>query len=296
MILDLRCCVGPPGPLKRKSRALSAFFGSEGSSPIQFAIIFVVIFAVLAGLVLIVRRFTGGSLSEAAKAGSRGRQPRLGIVDVYELDRQRQLILLRRDNVEHLLLVGGPNDVVIERNISRGSNLRLAVDETGRDEDEPAPSPTEPALPRPPEPVFPPREAEPALRAPIMPDLKAERRSANEPAFAEPASPEPPAAEPPPARSNSMAPSFSLPPARRVDADEIPAPAPPVQASAPRREATSVAGRILRRTPPPLVNLKPDVASERSRAQEPPASAACGPRPADVIRGVFAGPRTIHNW
>jgi flagellar protein FliO/FliZ len=40
-------------------------------------------------------------------------------IDVYELDLKRQLILLRRDNVEHLLLVGGPNDVVVERNIQR---------------------------------------------------------------------------------------------------------------------------------------------------------------------------------
>lgn len=55
----------------------------------------------------------------------RARQPRLGIVDVYDLDRQRQLILLRRDNVEHLLLVGGPNDVVVETNIVRVAGARL---------------------------------------------------------------------------------------------------------------------------------------------------------------------------
>src|SRR4051794_33504564 len=55
----------------------------------------------------------------------RARQPRLGIVDIYDLDRQRQLILLRRDNVEHLLLIGGPNDVVIETNIVRIPGARL---------------------------------------------------------------------------------------------------------------------------------------------------------------------------
>ncbi len=55
----------------------------------------------------------------------RARQPRLGIVDIYDLDRQRQLILLRRDNVEHLLLIGGPNDVVIETNIVRVAGARL---------------------------------------------------------------------------------------------------------------------------------------------------------------------------
>ena len=67
-----------------------------------------------------------------AKSGPRGRQPRLGIVDIYELDRQRQLILLRRDNVEHLLLVGGPNDVIVERNIHRGAGARLPVDEVAK--------------------------------------------------------------------------------------------------------------------------------------------------------------------
>ena len=60
-----------------------------------------------------------------AAAAGRARQPRLGIVDVYDLDRQRQLILLRRDNVEHLLLIGGPNDVVVENNIVRVPGARL---------------------------------------------------------------------------------------------------------------------------------------------------------------------------
>lgn len=55
----------------------------------------------------------------------RSRQPRLGVVDIYDLDRQRQLVLLRRDNVEHLLLIGGLNDVVIETNIVRVAGARI---------------------------------------------------------------------------------------------------------------------------------------------------------------------------
>jgi len=35
-------------------------------------------------------------------------------VDAFDLDRQRQLVIIRRDNVEHLLMIGGPNDLVIE--------------------------------------------------------------------------------------------------------------------------------------------------------------------------------------
>jgi len=50
---------------------------------------------------------------------SRGRVPRLGIVDAFDLDRQRQLVIVRRDNVEHLIMIGGPNDLVIESEIIR---------------------------------------------------------------------------------------------------------------------------------------------------------------------------------
>ena len=51
--------------------------------------------------------------------GGRTRQPRLGLVDAFSLDGQRQLVLIRRDNVEHLVMIGGPNDVLVESEISR---------------------------------------------------------------------------------------------------------------------------------------------------------------------------------
>jgi len=50
---------------------------------------------------------------------ARTRQPRLGLVDAFSLDGQRQLVLVRRDNVEHLIMIGGPNDVLVESQISR---------------------------------------------------------------------------------------------------------------------------------------------------------------------------------
>ncbi|MFD1356250.1 hypothetical protein ACFQ4I_26810, partial [Methylorubrum suomiense] len=105
---------------------MQAFFSSDGSFVVQFLVIFLIILVLLVGAVLLFRRLSGRGTSLNGGANGRGRQPRLGIVDIYELDRQRQLILLRRDNVEHLLLVGGPNDVVIERHIQRGSGPRFA--------------------------------------------------------------------------------------------------------------------------------------------------------------------------
>lgn len=47
-----------------------------------------------------------------AKRGSR-----LGISEYYEVDKSRFLVLVRRDDVEHLVLVGGSQDVVIEEGI-----------------------------------------------------------------------------------------------------------------------------------------------------------------------------------
>jgi flagellar protein FliO/FliZ len=46
-----------------------------------------------------------------------GRQSRLGLVDSYAVDRDRQLVLVRRDNVEHLIMIGGPNDLLVESTI-----------------------------------------------------------------------------------------------------------------------------------------------------------------------------------
>src|SRR3954467_3071864 len=51
--------------------------------------------------------------------GGRSRQQRLGIVDAFEIDRQRQLVIVRRENVKLLLMSGGPNDLVVEPSIIR---------------------------------------------------------------------------------------------------------------------------------------------------------------------------------
>jgi flagellar protein FliO/FliZ len=45
-------------------------------------------------------------------------EPRLGISEQATLDSRRKLVLVRRDDVEHLIITGGPVDVVIETGIS----------------------------------------------------------------------------------------------------------------------------------------------------------------------------------
>ena len=60
-------------------------------------------------------------------AGHSGRPSRLGIVEAFELDRHRQLVIIRRDNVEHLLMIGGPNDLVVEEAIARPAGTAAFV-------------------------------------------------------------------------------------------------------------------------------------------------------------------------
>ena len=93
--------------------------GFEVSPVVQYVIAFAIIAALLGLFAIVLRRIGGKRFSLPGQDRGRGRQPRLGIVDVYDLDRQRQLVLLRRDNVEHLVMLGGPNDLVVESNIVR---------------------------------------------------------------------------------------------------------------------------------------------------------------------------------
>ena len=119
---------------------MSSLFGIEASRAVQFAIAFAIILVLLVLFGVVFRKLTGARLMMPGSGDrSRSRQPRLGIVDVYDLDRQRQLLLLRRDNVEHLLLIGGPNDVVIETNIVRVAGARIPApsNDTGAERFEP---------------------------------------------------------------------------------------------------------------------------------------------------------------
>lgn len=44
-------------------------------------------------------------------------EPRLSVMEQASVDNRRKLVLIRRDDVEHLIMTGGPVDVVIETGI-----------------------------------------------------------------------------------------------------------------------------------------------------------------------------------
>jgi flagellar protein FliO/FliZ len=116
---------------------------------IAFAIVFVLIIATF----WLLRRFGGTRIGGA----SRGRQPRLAVIDAAAVDGRRRLVLIRRDNVEHLVMIGGPSDVLIEQNIVRAVPVAPAREAAGRPPGAPEPRAEAPAAepaPRPPRPVM----------------------------------------------------------------------------------------------------------------------------------------------
>lgn len=53
--------------------------------------------------------------------GGKGRAVRLAVIDAAPIDQKRRIVLIRRDGVEHLVMIGGPNDFVIEQGINAAS-------------------------------------------------------------------------------------------------------------------------------------------------------------------------------
>jgi flagellar protein FliO/FliZ len=94
-------------------------FGETMPLPAKFFIAFAVVLALIGLTAWLVRRFGANRLGGA---NARGRQPRLAVIDAAAVDGRRRLVLIRRDNVEHLLMIGGPTDVVVEQNIVRASS------------------------------------------------------------------------------------------------------------------------------------------------------------------------------
>ncbi|MBY5801374.1 flagellar biosynthetic protein FliO [Rhizobium leguminosarum] len=122
--------------------------------------------------------------------GGRNRQPRLQVLDAAAVDARRRLVLVRRDEVEHLIMIGGPSDIVIESRILpaaaeqpesaiRPQPVEQRPISVARSETPPVPPPRPPVAAR----VEP--AAEPAFSAPVSP----EPRPRPEPSAQPPAAP-----------------------------------------------------------------------------------------------------------
>ena len=88
---------------------------------LTFFFAFVAVLALIGLAAWLVRRFATNRLGANP---NRGRMPRLAVIDAAAVDGRRRLVLVRRDNVEHLLMIGGPSDIVVESNIVRAMPAR----------------------------------------------------------------------------------------------------------------------------------------------------------------------------
>ena len=88
---------------------------------LTFVFAFVAVLALIGLAAWLVRRFAGNRLGANT---NRGRMPRLAVIDAAAVDGRRRLVLVRRDNIEHLLMIGGPTDIVVEPNIVRAMTGR----------------------------------------------------------------------------------------------------------------------------------------------------------------------------
>jgi flagellar protein FliO/FliZ len=71
----------------------------------------------------------------------RGRDKRLGMVETAYVDSRRKLILIRRDDTEHLIMTGGPVDVLIETGITGRRHLEPPHADVVIDHSDPRPVP-----------------------------------------------------------------------------------------------------------------------------------------------------------
>jgi len=261
---------------------------------LTFLFAFIAVLALIGVAAWVVRRYANNRLGANTQ---RGRMPRLAVIDAAAVDGRRRLVLVRRDNVEHLLMIGGPSDIVVEPNIVRAMPNRDQMaprpavgeqppriaplpdtawnDEAARSDARSAESfdhHPEPQMPEPP-----PRPARPSfadeIRRPAPPPMPMpERRSDPLTGFApesisgrpEPAPPRLPRNEPLMPRPQRELPK--APPIRE---------APPVREAMPMREASPA-----REAPPireampardtPAVRETPARAPERAAAPPPP--------------------------
>jgi hypothetical protein len=214
--------------------------------------------------------------------------PRLAVIDAAAVDGRRRLVLVRRDNVEHLLMIGGPTDIVVEPNIVRATPGREALPQRPPGTELPpriAPLPdaagwadgdagqaehVEPQMPEPP-----PRPARPSFadEARRPPPIAAERERRSDPLAGF-------AAEPPMGRPERPEREPRPEPRLEARAEPRPEPMPPRM---PRSEPLTSRSEPLmprpnRPTEPPKA---PPIRAERAAPPPPPPPAAPPPPSAD---------------
>ncbi|MCZ7853020.1 flagellar biosynthetic protein FliO [Agrobacterium salinitolerans] len=216
------------------------FIGAYGNRLIVAVVGVGVALLILAIALWLLRRRSG---SAPFIRGGRNRQPRLQVLDATAVDARRRLVLVRRDNVEHLVMIGGPTDIVIESGIGAIPIVRDVQE------------PELKALPRQESEQ---KRAEPAIqqeRRPALPQQQPVAAAAPVSVPEEPVKqaqrPEPSAPAPSPRPAPVAAAAAQLPPRPSTQPQPVRTPAPARETAPPARQAAPER-ETARATPPPI--------------------------------------------
>ena len=104
---------------------------------------FIIVIALIVAGAWFLKKYLSGDKGNAMNFFG-NKEKRVGVVQSASVDGRRKLVLIRRDSVEHLIMTGGPVDILIESNIrinrpdlsdknSEGSHSHLhsKIDEPG---------------------------------------------------------------------------------------------------------------------------------------------------------------------
>lgn len=87
---------------------------------LRFALALVAVLLLIVALGWVLRRYGPGGV------GPRGGGRRIGVLESASVDAKRRLVLIRRDGVEHLLLLSPSRETVIETGISPPPNSHIS--------------------------------------------------------------------------------------------------------------------------------------------------------------------------
>lgn len=188
---------------------LNGIVGEAVAPYVSFAIALIIVLILIAILFRIIKAFTGGKFGNV-------HQNRLRIIEGMALEGKRRLVIVRRDNIEHLLLIGGENDLVIEQGIQRQPAPVTRATKT-------APSATQKMM----APQDTPKPTQQKTAPPQSPPPPAQQPAAQQPAAQPQNTPKPapqPAAQ---ANSTAKAPTQASATAKPTNSSANPAQSPP---------------------------------------------------------------------
>ncbi|MFC7050512.1 FliO/MopB family protein [Emcibacter nanhaiensis] len=95
----------------------------------QYLVALLFVIALLFGLAYAAKKM--GLSARVTINSPKANRRRLNIVEILPIDTKRKLILIRRDQTEHLLMLGTENDLLVEQNIPVPESENIAREDTG---------------------------------------------------------------------------------------------------------------------------------------------------------------------